>query len=139
MLQVIYFTPVHINKVVLYKRKIKVVTYQPPLGLDERPVLSVHLVVESAGIAQVVTSAVAAPQRRRGGPAVHALAAFWRWKEMPILVIYRCNTSQCIFRRHHEFNFNTCLQLPTFLEFLKIKITCCSCYQKYHGNFFHFE
>lgn len=49
-------------------------SYQPPLGLDERPVLPVHLVVEAAGVAQVVAGAIAAPQRRGQGPAVDALA-----------------------------------------------------------------
>jgi hypothetical protein len=49
--------------------------YQPPLWLDEWPVLPVHLVVESAGIAEVVAIAVTAPQRSRSRAAVHALAA----------------------------------------------------------------
>lgn len=34
---------------------------QPSLGLDQWPVDAVHLVVESAGIAQVVTRAVSPP------------------------------------------------------------------------------
>lgn len=48
-------------------------TYQPP-RLLERPVHAVHLVVEAARVAQVVAGAVAAPQRRVDGAAVHALA-----------------------------------------------------------------
>jgi len=51
-------------------------SYQPPLGLDERPVLPVHLVVEAAGVAQVVPGAVPPPQRGGCGPAVDALPAF---------------------------------------------------------------
>lgn len=51
-------------------------TYQSPLGLDERPVLPVHLVVEPAGIAQVMASAVASPERGGCGPAVDTLPAF---------------------------------------------------------------
>lgn len=46
------------------------------MRLDERPVGAVHLVVETAGVAQVVASGVAAPQRRGHGAAVHALPAF---------------------------------------------------------------
>lgn len=48
-------------------------TYQPP-GLLERPVHAVHLVVQPASVAQVVARAVAPPQRRVDGAAVHALA-----------------------------------------------------------------
>ena len=51
-------------------------SYQPPLGLDERPVLPVHLVVEAAGVTQVVPGAVPPPQRGGCGPAVDALPAF---------------------------------------------------------------
>ena len=41
----------------------KQISYQAPLGLDERSIGAVHLVVEPAGVAQVVTVPVAAPQR----------------------------------------------------------------------------
>lgn len=47
-------------------------TYQPP-RLLQRPVHAVHLVVESARVAQVVPGAVAPPQRRVDRAAVHAL------------------------------------------------------------------
>lgn len=50
-------------------------TYQPPLGLDERAVLPVHLVIESAGVTQIVSRTVPPPQRGRRGPAVHALSS----------------------------------------------------------------
>lgn len=50
-------------------------TYQPPLGLDERAVLPVHLVIESAGVTQIVTRTVPPPQGGRRGPAVHALSS----------------------------------------------------------------
>jgi hypothetical protein len=53
----------------------KRLSYQPPLWLDERPVLAVHLVVEAARVAQVVAVAVAPPQWRRRRSAVDALAA----------------------------------------------------------------
>lgn len=51
-------------------------TYQPPLGLDERAILPVHLVIQAAGVTQIVTRTVPPPQRRRRGPAVDALPAF---------------------------------------------------------------
>lgn len=51
-------------------------SYQPPLGLDEGPVLSVHLVVEPARVAQVVARAIPSPERGGCGPTVDALPAF---------------------------------------------------------------
>ena len=51
-------------------------TYQPPLGLDEWAILPVHLVIESAGVTQIVTRTVPPPQGSRRGPAVHALSTF---------------------------------------------------------------
>ena len=49
-------------------------THQSSLRLDEGPILSVHLVVESAGVAEVVSGTVPPPQRRRRRAAVDALA-----------------------------------------------------------------
>lgn len=49
---------------------------QPSLGLNQGSVLSIHLVVEPTGIAQVVPSAISSPQWGRGRPAVHTLPAF---------------------------------------------------------------
>lgn len=50
-------------------------SYQSFLWFDERPVDAVHLVVEAAGVTQVVSGAVSAPQRRGHGSAVDALSA----------------------------------------------------------------
>ena len=50
-------------------------THHALFRLGQRPVLAVHLVVESAGVAEVVSVAVASPQRRGGGAAVDTLAA----------------------------------------------------------------
>ena len=52
-----------------------VITHQSSLWLDQRPVLAIHLVVEAAGVAEVVSVAVASPQRSRGCSAVDTLAA----------------------------------------------------------------
>ena len=52
------------------------ITYQPALWLDKWPVLAIHLVVETAGIAEVVAIAVPSPQRGGGGATVYTLAAF---------------------------------------------------------------
>ena len=43
------------------------------LGLDQRPVGAVHLVVETAGVAEVVARRVPPPQGRGRHAAVHAL------------------------------------------------------------------
>lgn len=51
-------------------------THQPSLGLDEGPVLSVHLVVEPAGITQVMPGSISSPERGGCRPAVHTLPAF---------------------------------------------------------------
>ena len=51
-------------------------THQSSFGLDERPVLSVHLVVETTGVTEIVTVAVTSPQRGRGGATVDTLATF---------------------------------------------------------------
>lgn len=52
------------------------VSHQSFLRFDEWPVDAVHLVVEAAGVAQVVSGAVPAPQRRGHGATVDALSAF---------------------------------------------------------------
>lgn len=53
-------------------------THQALLGPNEGPVDAVHLVVEAAGIAQVVASAVSAPQWCGQGPAVDTLTTLTR-------------------------------------------------------------
>lgn len=49
--------------------------HQSLLRFNERSVDAVHFVVEAAGVAQVVSRAVPAPQRRGHGAAVDALPA----------------------------------------------------------------
>lgn len=56
-------------------------TYQPPLGFNEWTVLSVHLVIEAAGVTQIMTRTVPPPQGGGRGPAVHALAALCAQRE----------------------------------------------------------
>lgn len=50
-------------------------THQSSLGLDQRSVLPVHLVVQSTGVAQVVASTVPSPQGSGGGTAVDTFTA----------------------------------------------------------------
>ena len=57
------------------KENIFLIAYQSPLGLDKRPVLSVHFIIETTGIAEIVTIAVPPPQRCRGRPAVHTFSS----------------------------------------------------------------
>lgn len=47
-----------------------------PFWLDQRSILAVHLVVEPAGIAQIVSGGIPPPQGRRGGTTVDALSSF---------------------------------------------------------------
>lgn len=49
--------------------------YQAFLRFDQRPVDAVHLVIQAARVAQVMSGPVPAPQRRGHGAAVDALAA----------------------------------------------------------------
>ena len=48
-------------------------SYQSPLWFDKWSVLAVHLVVEAAGVAEIVAVAVPPPERGGGRPAVDAL------------------------------------------------------------------
>lgn len=50
-------------------------TYQSPLGFDQGSVLSVHFMVQSARIAQIMTGPIPAPERGGGGPTVHAFSS----------------------------------------------------------------
>ena len=52
-------------------------THQTPLGLHQRPVGPVHLVVEPAGVAEVVPVTVTPPQRGWCRSAVDTLATLW--------------------------------------------------------------
>ena len=54
----------------------RALAYQPALGLDKGPVDAVHLVVEAAGVAQVMPRPVAPPERGGHGPTVDTLSAF---------------------------------------------------------------
>ena len=55
-------------------------TYQPFRGLYQGSVHSVHLVIESARVAQIMPGAVSPPKRRRYSPAVDALATLAKLK-----------------------------------------------------------
>ena len=48
--------------------------YQSSFGLDEWPILSIHLVVEAAGVAEVVSIPVSPPQGSSGGTAIDTFA-----------------------------------------------------------------
>ena len=48
-------------------------TNESSFGFDERSILSIHLVVETASVAEVVSGTISPPQRGAGGPTVHAL------------------------------------------------------------------
>ena len=54
--------------------KIEVNTNQTSLGFDKRSVLSVHFIVETTSITEIMTVAISPPQRSGRGPAVDTLA-----------------------------------------------------------------
>jgi hypothetical protein len=49
------------------------VTYQPSLGFDEGSVYTVHLMVKSTGVTQVVARTIPSPQWGGHRPTVHTL------------------------------------------------------------------
>ena len=51
-------------------------SYQSSLGFDERSILSVDLVIETARVAQILSGAVTSPERRRRCAAVDTLTTF---------------------------------------------------------------
>lgn len=59
-------------------------SYQSLLGSDQGSVLAIHLVVQSAGVTQVVACTVAAPQRRCSGSAVYALSGLCLQKKVEV-------------------------------------------------------
>ena len=54
---------------------ITISTYQPTFGFNKRSVLTIHLVVETTCIAQVVTISIPSPQWGRGSATVNTLTA----------------------------------------------------------------
>jgi hypothetical protein len=67
-------------------------TNQAPGRLDKRSVDAVHLVVESARVAEIVPGAVPPPQRRRDGSAVDALSPVGAEVNEPRLMsVYKIN------------------------------------------------
>ena len=63
------------------------VSYHSSLWLDKWPVGSIHFVIETAGVAEVVAVAVPAPQRGWGSATVHAFATLW--KQTTEIVIFK--------------------------------------------------
>jgi len=45
----------------------------PLVGLDQRPIVAVHLVIQTASVAQIIPSRITTPQRRVSSMAVDAL------------------------------------------------------------------
>ena len=52
-------------------------TYQSSLGFDERSVLSIHLIIETTSIAEIVTITISSPERCGGGTTVNTLSTLW--------------------------------------------------------------
>lgn len=54
----------YVHTVVLHcdVKSVSAVTHQPSLRLDERPVDAIHLVVQSAGVTQVVAGTIPPPE-----------------------------------------------------------------------------
>lgn len=57
-----------------YGKKCSSVTHQSSLGFDKRSVDAIHLVVQSAGITQVVARTIPPPKRGRHCPTVHTFS-----------------------------------------------------------------
>ena len=55
-------------------------SYQSSLGFDQWPICAVHLVVEAAGVTEVVAVPISPPQRGRGCSTVHTLTTLYNNK-----------------------------------------------------------
>lgn len=56
-------------------------THQSSFWFDKWPILAVHFVIQSTGVAKVVTSAVSSPQWRAGGTTIYTLSALCENKQ----------------------------------------------------------
>ena len=55
-------------------------THQSSLGLDKRPILSVHFIVKTTGITEIMAISISPPQWSGSGPAVDTLSTLWKEK-----------------------------------------------------------
>ena len=55
-------------------------TYQATFGFDKGTVCSVHFIVKTTGITEIMAISISPPQWSGSGPAVDTLSAFWKEK-----------------------------------------------------------
>ena len=72
-------------------------THQTSLGLDKRPILSVHFIVKTTGITEIMAISISPPQWSGSGPAVDTLSALWKEKssEEPAMISITILASNC--------------------------------------------
>lgn len=102
-------------------------THQSLAGLDQRPIHAVHLVIQSASVAQIVPGAVAPPQRRRDRSAVDTFASLAELKVHCTLVRGGALESRRIvgtapWRGHHDRIL--CVELCRQLTMCGAKAIC---------------
>ena len=55
-------------------------TYKSSFGLDKRPILAVHLVVEAAGITEVMSIPISSPEGSWSRPTIYAFTSLCKFK-----------------------------------------------------------
>lgn len=91
--------------------------YQAAWLLNQRPIHPVHLVIETACVAEVMPGAVSSPQRRGNRAAIHALAAL---REVLRLDVVHCVSFTMAFSEnwHRIARENICTHTHTRIRFL---------------------
>ena len=61
-------------------------THQATFGFDKRTVGSVHFIVKTTSITEIMSVSISSPQRSGSGPTVNTLPALWKQRNINILV-----------------------------------------------------
>ena len=77
---------------------VTVTTHQTSLGLDKRPILSVHFIVKTTGITEIMAISISPPQWSGSGPAVDALSPLCKEKsnEETAMICINVSITLCI-------------------------------------------
>ena len=77
---------------------VTVTTHQTSLGLDKRPILSVHFIVKTTGITEIMAISISPPQWSGSGPAVDTLSALWKEKsnEETAVISFNISINLCV-------------------------------------------
>lgn len=96
-------------------------TYQSSFRFYKRSVLSVHFVVETAGVTEIVTVSVSSPQRCRGSATIYTFSTLWKRQ---IGKKKRKNLSLSYILQYDEIPTSLCYNASIiFVEMLILKVS----------------